>query len=63
MDLVEWSCICMLLIIIRHSLFYVSFLQAVANYGLPARVRSDMGGENTLVAQFLLNHHERGLVV
>ena len=36
------------------------FQQAIPNYGLPARIRSDMGGENTAVAQFLLNHPSRG---
>lgn len=36
------------------------FQQSVERYGLPCRVRSDMGGENTLVAQFMLHHPSRG---
>ena len=61
MDSVQWSCICMLQIIIHKASTVLSlFLQAVTIYGLPARVRSDIGGKNTLVSQFLINHHERG---
>lgn len=36
------------------------FLQSVDRYGLPSKVRSDMGGENMLVAQYMINHEQRG---
>ena len=36
------------------------FISAIEHYGLPRRIRSDQGRENTAVAWFMLTHPQRG---
>lgn len=36
------------------------FKEAVEEWGLPSRVRADMGGENGLVKEFMMTHPSRG---
>jgi len=44
----------------RASTVLRLFEEAVREYGLPSRVRSDKGGENYDVGCFMLNHPARG---
>lgn len=39
---------------------YMLFLKAVEEFGLPSRVRSDLGGENYMVARHILRHRGTG---
>ena len=43
----------------KATTVYELFIQAVRQFGLPSRLRSDHGGENILIAQHMLEH--RGL--
>ena len=44
----------------RASTVFSAFHSAILQYGLPIRVRSDHGGENVYVADFMLTHPNRG---
>ena len=44
----------------RASTVFSSFRNAVVQYALPSRVRSDRGGENVQVADYILTHPARG---
>lgn len=44
----------------RAETVHQHFLEAVATFGLPSRVRADKGGENVLVSEYMLQHPNRG---
>ena len=44
----------------NRTLTVLTFKQAVAEFGLPSRVRCDKGGENYDVGWFMLTHPSRG---
>lgn len=44
----------------RSETVFHKFLSAVGKYGLPSRIRADKGGENILVAEYMLRHPRRG---
>ncbi|XP_074646401.1 uncharacterized protein LOC141902527 [Tubulanus polymorphus] len=44
----------------RADTVFRSFKNAVERYGLPQKVRSDHGGENVLIADYIIAHPDRG---
>lgn len=42
----------------RAETVLCAFLEAVEQFGIPERVRSDKGGENVLVAEYMLQHQQ-----
>ena len=44
----------------RADTMLCAFRKGVTEFGLPSRVRMDKGGENVLVAQYMIQHPERG---
>ena len=51
---------------IKSATVYESFLEAVTNYHLPSRIRTDQGRENVLVVQHMIEHrgaHRQSAIV
>ena len=44
----------------QASTVLTAFIEAVDKLGLPSRIRIDRGGENVQVAEYMLDHPERG---
>ncbi len=45
----------------RASTVLSAFIGAIDEFGVPSRTRTDTGGENVLVASYMLSHPDRGL--
>lgn len=45
----------------RADTMLCAFRSGITEFGLPSRVRMDKGGENVLVAQYMLEHPDRGV--
>ena len=43
-----------------HNTAPSAFLKGVASYGLPSRVRTDRGGENALIAEYMIQQRGAG---
>ena len=44
----------------RASTVLSAFTEAIQEYGLPSRIRTDRGGENVQVSEYMLHHPDRG---
>ena len=44
----------------RAEIVLRAFVEAINEFGLPLRVRLDKGGENIMVATYMIEHCERG---
>ncbi|XP_019858490.1 PREDICTED: uncharacterized protein LOC109586726 [Amphimedon queenslandica] len=44
----------------RASSVLSGFMEALQEYGLPSRIRTDRGGENVQVSEYMLRHPDRG---
>ena len=44
----------------RASTVLSAFTEAIQEYGLPSRIKTDRGGENVQVSEYMLHHPDRG---
>jgi transposase InsO family protein len=44
----------------RAETVLFAFRSAIEYYGLPSRIRTDQGGENVLISEYMLTHPDRG---
>ncbi len=45
----------------RSETMFQAFQSGMTEFSLPCRIRMDKGGENVLVAQYMLDHPDRGV--